>query len=115
MNFSWSSGSDYFFESRNKNKKQNYFIVNGIRISETGECKRKACFAYQIAANKISVPKEIIWISGGVNPTSTLCKNMQGDPKIGFTTNGNEISLCYFNDQSFIFAWDLMKLSAKQR
>lgn len=112
LNFAWST-SDYLFEDREKGTKKNYFIVNGVRISETNECKEKVCLAYQIATNKINLPKEIRWRSGGVNPTSTLCKNMEGDPKIAYTATKDELSLCYFKDKSFIFGWDLMKLSGK--
>ncbi|MGZ3773508.1 MAG: hypothetical protein ACXVCN_07335 [Bdellovibrio sp.] len=81
-----------------------------MRISDSDECRKKLCHAYKIASGQKKVPvKKIEWLPGGVNPTSTLCKKINGDPRIGYMPNKNEVSLCYFKDQSFIFGWDLIK------
>ncbi|HEY8270330.1 MAG TPA: hypothetical protein VIG33_05535 [Pseudobdellovibrionaceae bacterium] len=112
-NFAYATSEKFIYEKMERDQKRNYFAIQETRISDTEECRKKTCLAYEISVGKIKVPAEIEWIPGGVNPTSTLCKKMEGTPKIGYMENRNEVSLCYFNDHIFIFGWDLMKISRK--
>lgn len=111
--FAYAASEKYIYEDSKKSQKRNYFAIEEMRISDTLECRKKACLAYKVTTGEIKVPTEIEWLPGGVNPTSTLCKKIDGSPKVAYMENRNEVSLCYFNDQSFIFGWDLMKISEK--
>tara|TARA_Y100000817_G_C16757162_1_gene499850 strand:- start:358 stop:753 length:396 start_codon:yes stop_codon:yes gene_type:complete len=104
-----ASETVYFF---NEDKKITMSYVNslGLRISNMELCQKYKCTAYLVASGEIELPKKIKWISGGANPTSTLCKKIEGIPRIAYLSNENEVSICQFSDNSFIFGWDLMEI-----
>ena len=93
--------------------KQSYMTIDEIRISDTDECKTKKCIAYDVAIKKIKIPQIKHWTPGGANPTSEICKSLDAQPKIEISENKDEISICYFKDGSYIFAWDLIKILKK--
>lgn len=110
FNFLAHAGSkDFIFLNRNRQNKQSYFQLNGVRIADSPQCREKQCWASKMSHNKLEIKKLLLGGQRDVNPTSTVCKNLNGEPLIGFLENGNEISLCQFTDGSFAFSWDLMK------
>jgi hypothetical protein len=99
------------FEDRERTLPLKYTTLNQVRISS---CKAdNRCVARRVAANQLrfSIPSEIKWGRAGKNPASTICKLIRGVPGTIYKGNLDEISICRFRDQSFIFGWDLMRLS----
>jgi len=113
IQFSHAEVKKVFFKYKSSKVSLDYFHVLNARISKTRNCINKKCISYSFLTGQSTLPRKIKWTTGGVNPTSTLCKAINGNPKIGYLPNSNEVSLCYFSDGSFIFAWDLMKLFKK--
>ena len=103
------ASENYIYTSRTNHKKEPYFLVNHIRISEIESCKNKKCRAYDLASRKISFSKKLEYAHGGTNPTSTLCRKMEGSPEIGVSNKGNDISVCRFADGSYLLTWDLVQ------
>lgn len=72
------------------------FIVNG-------SCDDKKCEAFKMAkkySGKSVSPK---LLEGGKNPASVKCKTMMGGKVlIGVDLEGNEQSVCAFNDGSYL-------------
>ncbi|MGZ3768067.1 MAG: hypothetical protein ACXVCP_05490 [Bdellovibrio sp.] len=106
----WADNKPYFYEDKLKMNKVEYFTQGNVRISSSKLCRKKKCFAYKLASKQIAFSTQVEWKTGGVNPTSTLCSQIGGEPRVGYLENNNEFSLCYFDDKSFIFAWDLFKI-----
>ena len=102
------------YKDKSKQQRAKYMSIEKRRISETKTCIEKKCKAYDFINNKGPFPEKIPWMSGGVNPTFILCDLVNGTPKIGYLQNNDEVSLCYFNDGSFIFGWDLMDIFNEQ-
>lgn len=101
--------SSFAFTSNN----QSHITIDEIRISDSDECRKKQCIAYDVAVEKIKIPQIKHWTPGGANPTSEICKSLDAQPKIEISENKDEISICYFKDGSYIFAWDLIKILKK--
>ena len=47
------------------------------------------------------------WEAGGTNPTSVLCKLLNGKPLIAYMKSLDELSVCSFDDKVYVHAWDL--------
>ena len=104
-----NASNDYILSARGSDKKEPYFKINNIRISDIQLCKEKTCRAFLIASGKVKYSKKLKSDSGGTNPTSFLCKDLLGVADIAVSNKGNDISVCRFDDGSFLLSWDLVK------
>jgi putative hemolysin len=48
---------------------------------------------------------------GGMNPAAQMCQLAGGETGIFKDQDKNEVSICRFEDDSFIKSWSLMKLA----
>ena len=79
-----------------------------VYISHIPVCLNRPCIAKKVVndTNK-SIAKKFKIGPAGLNPTSPFCHAIGGIPQIYYRKNLNNVSICLFQDDSFILSWDL--------
>ncbi|MAW07501.1 MAG: hypothetical protein CME61_04385 [Halobacteriovoraceae bacterium] len=105
--------SDFFLNSSlNKKVDINHYksvrIFSGLRNTES-----KSSLVIDKYLNKINI--NLITKNFDKSPASNFCHQINGEVSIVYDKNLNEFSICQFEDDSFFFTWDLIKLKLESR
>jgi hypothetical protein len=90
-----------------KNKASEILLFKSVRISKQNCIKE--CRAKSLVSNPSVKFKKPTSSAHMNNPTSYLCKQLAGKPEIGIMKNNAEVSVCLFEDNSFLFLWDFAR------
>ncbi len=90
-------------------------VKGGIQISATKSCMAQQCRASQIAQGKVQFPTRAALVNqvktqDQVQIDEALCFAIKGVEEAIYQADDSKIPVCRFNDQSFIFISDLVRL-----
>jgi len=70
-------------------------------------CKTEKCDIDKLVSDEKLKALDVPWEAGGTNPTSVLCKLLNGKPLIAYLKSLDELSVCSFEEKIYVHGWDL--------
>lgn len=107
--FAFSLFARVIYTDYQKQNSINTVRYKDIEISKE-KCPNNICLATTVInKSKKELLKKVYVGPGGVNPTSSLCRLVKGTPIIYYLKNKDAISICLFDDASFLISWDFFR------
>ncbi len=97
----------YFADSKIKNV-VDFKLVKDILTF----CPAKSCLAATAPASEKFGSYRSSW-ENGENPSSGLCRHLEGKADVVYLADGSEVAVCKFSDGSQLLGWDLVRARRK--